>query len=102
LQGVGGRTETKDSEIKSFFVKNNDPNYGNLTNALSNSPDPLGSTYSNLLSTGFIVNYSSSNPVKISEDGGRTLRNYDITQFLTLLGELSRRGVRLSVTVTAD
>lgn len=96
IEGIGGRIETKSSEIVRFYVRNNDPNYNNLVNALTNAPDDISSTFANLTSSGYTLNFSNSNPIKISSDGGRTTQTLDITQFLSRLSELSRMGVKLT------
>jgi hypothetical protein len=97
----GGATETRSSPIWSFTVQSNDPNYNSLVMALSNAPDPIGSTYANMVNIGYALAFSSANPIRIQEGNG-PLRPIDITQVLTLLGDLGRRNVRVNAQIVNE
>jgi hypothetical protein len=79
----------------------NDPNYNSLVMALSNAPDPIGSTYENMVNMGYMLSFSTSNPIRIQEGNG-PLRPIDITQVLTLLGDLGRRNVRVNAQIVNE
>jgi hypothetical protein len=97
----GGVTDTRSSPIWSFTVMSNDPNYNSLVMALSNAPDPIGSTYENMVNMGYVLSFSTSNPIRIQEGNG-PLRPIDITQVLTLLGDLGRRNVRVNAQIVNE
>ena len=97
----GGATETRRSPVWSFTIVSNDPNFSNLVNALSGAPDPVGSTFTNLTSSGYMLAYSNSNPVRIQE-GDRPFRTIDISQVLALLNDLARRNVRLNAQIVSE
>jgi len=97
----GGATETRSSPIWSFIVQSNDPSYNSLVMALSSAPDPIGSTYENMVNMGYVLAFSSSNPIRIQEGNG-PLRPIDITQVLTLLGDLGRRNVRVNAQIVNE
>jgi len=97
----GGATDTRSSPIWSFTVVSNDPSYNSLVMALSNAPDPIGSTYANMMNMGYVLAFSSSNPIRIQEGTG-PLRPIDITQVLTLLGDLGRRNVRINAQIVTE
>lgn len=95
-----GSTEIRRSAVWTFTVVPSDPAYNQLLTALSNAPDPIGSTYTNLLTAGFTISFSSSNPVYIQEGDGPQ-RSVDISQVLTLLSGLASRNVRVTAAVTS-
>ena len=97
----GGATDTRRSPIWSFTVVSNDPSYNSLMTALSNAPDPIGSTFENMLNMGYVLTFSSSNPIRIQEGTG-PLRPIDISQVLTLLGDLGRRNVRVNAQIVNE
>lgn len=90
------------SPIWSFMVVSNDPVFNQLITALSVAPDPLGSTYMNLLNSGYTLAFSSSNPIYLQEGEGGIPRTVDIEQVLALLADLARRNVRINATVTSQ
>jgi hypothetical protein len=97
----GGATDTRRSPIWSFTVVSSDPSYNSLMTALSNAPDPVGTTFDNMLTMGYVLAFSSSNPIRIQEGTG-PLRPIDISQVLTLLGDLSRRNVRVNAQIVNE
>lgn len=97
----GGTTTTRSSPIWSFAVMSNDPMYNSLVMALSNAPDPIGSTYQNMINMGYMLAFSSSNPIRI-QDGNGPLRSIDITQVLTILNDLSRKNVRVEAQIVNE
>jgi hypothetical protein len=94
----GGSTETRRSPIWSFTVVSMDPMFNNLLNTLIGAPDPIGSTFTNLMSSGYMLAFSSSNPIQIQEGDG-SFRTVDISQVLALLSDLARRNVRLNAQI---
>lgn len=90
------------SPIWSFVVVSNDPVFTQLTTALSTAPDPLGSTFINLINSGYTLAFSSSNPIYLQEGGGGIPRTVDIEQVLALLADLARRNIRINTTVTSQ
>ncbi len=97
----GGATETRRSPVWSFTIVSNDPNFANLMNALSGAPDPVGSTFTNLTSSGYMLAFSNSNPIRMQEGDG-PFRTIDISQVLALLNDLARRNVRLSAQIVSE
>ncbi|MBM4161622.1 MAG: hypothetical protein FJ217_11060 [Ignavibacteria bacterium] len=97
----GGATETRRSPVWSFTIISSDPNFTNLLNALSGAPDPIGSTFANLLSSGYMLAYSTTNPIRIQE-GDSPARTIDISQVLALLNDLARRNVRLNAQIVSE
>ena len=97
----GGATETRRSPVWSFTIISSDPNFTSLMNALSGAPDPIGSTFANLLSSGYMLAYSNTNPILIQE-GDSPSRTIDISQVLALLNDLARRNVRLNAQIVSE
>ena len=97
----GGQTETRKSPVYSFTVSSNDPNYTSLLNALSNAADPIGSTFSNLLTSNYTLAYSTSNPIRM-RIGGSSARSLDISELLKKLSELAQSGVRVNVQIGTE
>lgn len=102
LGAVPGSTDTRLSAIYSFTVVPSDPLLARLIGALMNAPDPVGSTYSNLINSGYTLAYSSSNPIYLQEGEGGTPRTAGISEVLSLLADLARRNARLNATVTSQ
>jgi hypothetical protein len=97
-----GSTEQRRSPVWSFTVVPSDPSFNQLANALSSAPDPVGSTYQNLLASGHMLAYSSGNPI-YRQEGDAGVRNpIDVSQFIALLADLAQRGVQLTTTVTSQ
>jgi len=92
--------EVRRSPVWSFTVLPNDPVLAQLVAALSSAPDPLGSTFSNLINSGYTLAFSGSNPIYIQDGETGTPRVIDISDVLALLAELSRRNVRFEAVVT--
>jgi hypothetical protein len=97
----GGATETRRSPVWSFTIVSSDPNFTNLLNALSSAPDPIGSTFANLLSSGYILAYSNTNPIRFQEGNGLA-QTIDISQVLALLNELAQSNVSLNVQIVSE
>jgi hypothetical protein len=97
----GGQPEIRKSPIYSFTVTSNDPNYTRLLNALSNAADPIGASFSNLLSNNYTLAYSSSNPIKMRVGGGSS-NSLEISELLKKLNELAQSGVHISVQVGTE
>ena len=82
-------TDTKSSAINTFVVIPSDPIYRQLVAALTGVPDPIGSTYSNLISSGYTLNLRG----RFSFQGGdnASSQQIDATRLLSLLSDLARR-----------
>jgi hypothetical protein len=96
----GGQSETRTSQVYSFTVSSNDPNYTRLLDALTNAPDPIGSTVSNLLSSGYTLAYSTSNYIKLK--AGNSSSRLEITELLQKLAELTQKGTQVTVSVGTE
>lgn len=96
----GGQSETRTSTVYSFTVSSNDPNYTRLLDALTNAPDPIGSTVSNLLSSGYTLAYSTSNYIKLK--AGTSSTRLEISDLLQKLAELTQRGIQVTVSVGTE
>jgi hypothetical protein len=64
------------------------------------SPDPIGSTFNNLINSGYSLAFSSSNPIFLQEGENGTPRAIDVSQVLAWLADLARRNVRINAVVT--
>ncbi|TSA24274.1 hypothetical protein D4R75_01680 [bacterium] len=96
----GGQSETRTSAVYSFTVSSNDPNYTRLLDALTNAPDPIGSTVSNLLSSGYTLAYSTSNYIKLK--AGTSSTRLEISDLLQKLAELTQKGTQVTVSVGTE
>ena len=96
----GGQSETRTSTVYSFTVSSNDPNYTRLLDALTNAPDPIGSTVSNLLSSGYTLAYSTSNYIKLK--AGTSSTRLEISDLLQKLAELTQKGTQVTVSVGTE
>lgn len=102
LGQMPGSSDFRRSAVWSFMVVPSDPLFNQLATALSSAPDPVGSTYTNLMSSGYMLAYSTANPLYLQEGEAGTRRTLDINDFLTLMSDLSRRSIPLTVTVTTQ
>ena len=98
--GSTGSSDVRRSAVWSFTVVPNDPVLAQLVAALMSAPDPIGSTYNNLVNAGYTLALSGSNPFFIQEGENGTPRPVDISQVLSFLSDLARRNVRVNATVT--
>jgi len=96
----GGQSQTRTSTVYSFTVSSNDPNYTRLMDALTNAPDPIGSTVSNLLSSGYTLAYSTSNYIKLK--AGASSTRLEISDLLQKLAELTQKGIQVTVSVGSE
>jgi hypothetical protein len=78
----------------------NDPVLAQLTMTLASAPDPIGSTFNNLINSGYTLAFSGSNPIFIQEGDNGIPRAVDIPAVLAWLADLSRRNVRLNAVIT--
>jgi hypothetical protein len=95
-----GTGATRKSPIWSFTVVPSDPAYAQLIQALTGSPDPVGSTYQNLASSGFMIDISS--PFYLQEGANATQRRIDVSEVLSFLRSLAGRNVQLRAGVVTQ
>ena len=100
LGSIPGSTDVRRSAVWSFTVVSNDPILAQLAAALMSSPDPIGSTYNNLVNSGYTLAPPGSNPIFLQEGDNGTPRAIDVSQVLTWLTDLARRNVRINAVVT--
>jgi hypothetical protein len=100
LGKVSGSRDVRRSPVWSFTVTSNDPVIMQLTTTLTNAPDPIGSTFSNLLNNGYTLAFSGSNPILIQEGDNGTPRAIDLPQVLAWIADLSHRNVRINAVIT--
>jgi hypothetical protein len=100
LGSVVGSTDVRRSAVWSFIVLPNDPVLARLTLTLASAPDPIGSTFNNLINSGYTLAFSSSNPIFLQEGDNGTPRAIDISQLLSWLADLSHRNVRFNAVIT--
>jgi hypothetical protein len=98
--GSTGSTDVRRSAVWSFTVVSNDPLLAQLAAALMSSPDPIGSTYNNLVNSGYTLAPPGSNPIFLQEGDNGTPRSIDVSQVLAWLADLARRNVRANAGVT--
>jgi hypothetical protein len=96
LGQMPGSSDVRRSAIWSFTIVPSDPLVNSILNALSNAPDPIGSTYNNLLNAGYVFTFSASDPIYIQDGEGGTLRAVDMSEVLSLLNSLQTRNTRLT------
>ena len=89
------------SPIWSFIVVSNDPLLAQLIAALRGAPNPVGSTYDNLVNSGFTLAFSSSNPIYLQEGEGGTPRTIDLAQALAFLADLTTKAGNPNVRIDA-
>ena len=95
---TGGTTDVKKSPVWSFTVISSDPNYNRLVSAIQSSPDPVGSTYTNLVGAGYMLNLSGQFYLQEGDNGAPQQKT--IEQILALLTSLAQKNVQLKVGVT--
>jgi hypothetical protein len=100
LGSVSGSADVRRSPVWSFTVVPNDPALAQLTSALMSAPDPIGSTYNNLINSGYTLAFSGSNPIFLQEGDNGTPRAIDVSQVLAWLADLAHRNVRINAVVT--
>ena len=100
LGSIPGSTDVRRSAVWSFTVVSNDPMLAQLAAALMSSPDPIGSTYNNLVNSGFMLAPPGSNPSFLQEGDNGTPHSIDVSQVLAWLADLARRNVRVNAVVT--
>jgi hypothetical protein len=101
LGSYPGSSNTKASAIYSFTVVPSDPEYARLVAALSNAADPIGSTFSNLINSGYTLN-TSTGRLTLQEGENGASQIIDATRFFSLLADLARRNVQLKVGVVTQ
>jgi hypothetical protein len=100
LGSVSGSSDVRRSPVWSFSLVSNDPVLAQLGSTLMSSPDPIGSTFNNLINSGYSLAFSSSNPIFLQEGENGTPRAIDVSQVLAWLADLARRNVRINAVVT--
>jgi hypothetical protein len=100
LGSVPGSTDVRRSAVWSFNITPNDPVLARLTMTLASAPDPIGSTFSNLINAGYTLAFSGSNPIFLQEGDNGTPRAIDVSQLLSWLADLARRNVQVNAVVT--
>jgi hypothetical protein len=100
LGSVPGSPLVRRSAVWSFMVMSNDPVLAELVAALTSAPDPIGSTYNNLVNAGYTLAPSGSTPFFIQEGKNKTPRPVDISRVLSFLKDLAQRNVQINATIT--
>ena len=100
LGSVSGSTDVRRSPVWSFTVVPNDPVLAQLTMSLASAPDPVGSTFNNLINSGYTLALSGSTPIFLQEGEGGIPRAIDVSQVLAWLADLARRNIRIDAVVT--
>ena len=100
LGSIPGSTDVRRSAVWSFTVVPNDPVLAQLVAALMSAPDPIGSTYNNLVNSGYTLALSGSNPIFLQEGENGIPRAIDVSQVLSWLADLAHRNVRINAGVT--
>jgi hypothetical protein len=100
LGSVPGSTDVRRSAVWSFNIAPKDPVLAQLTMTLSSAPDPIGSTFSNLINAGYTLAFSGSKPIFLQEGDNGTPRAIDVSQLLSWLADLARRNVQVNAVVT--
>ena len=101
LGSYSGSTNTKASAIYTFTVVPSDPEYARLVAALSNAADPIGSTFSNLINSGYTLNITTGR-LTLQEGENGTSQIIDATRLMSLLADLARSNVQLKVGVVTQ
>jgi hypothetical protein len=101
LGSYPGSTNTKPSAVYTFTVVPSDPEYARLVAALAGASDPIGSTFSNLINSGYLLNLSTGR-FTLQEGENGTSQVIDGTRLLSLLSDLARRNVQLKVGVVTQ
>lgn len=100
LGSVPGSSDVRRSAVWSFMVMPNDPILAQLTMALTSAPDPIGSTFNNLINSGYTLAFSGSNPILLQDGDTGPAQAIDISQALAWLADLARRNVRINAVIT--
>jgi hypothetical protein len=100
LGSVSGSPDVRRSPVWSFVVVPNDPVLAQLTMTLASAPDPIGSTFNNLINSGYTLAFSGSNPIFLQEGDTGTPRSIDVSQLLSWLADLAHRNVRINAVIT--
>lgn len=95
--GSSGSTDIKKSPVWSFTVVSSDPAFGQLVNALSGAPDPIASSYSNMISLGFILDLST--PFYVQDGDNAPSQSADIQKILSLLTALAQKNTPIKVSI---
>ncbi len=93
-----GSADIKKSPVWSFVVVSSDPNYTRLINALQSLADPIGSTYNNLIGSGYLLNMNGTFSLQEGDNG--TPQQKTIDQVLSILNGLASKNVQFKVGVT--
>lgn len=93
----GGQTETRRSPLYTFTMTSSDPDFVTLLNALNNATDPIGSTFTNAISSGYRLNYSNQNQV-LQKIGDTPESKITVNDVLSILNRLA--GVTTGVTAS--
>jgi hypothetical protein len=101
LGSYPGSTDTKSRAIYSFTVVPSNPEYARLVGALTTAPDPIGSTLSNLINSGYMLNLTTGRFTLQEGDNGAS-QIIDATRLLSLLSDLARRNVQVKVGVVTQ
>ncbi|MCX6132491.1 MAG: hypothetical protein NTU47_01645 [Ignavibacteriales bacterium] len=97
---AAGTGEVKKSPVWSFTVVSSDPFYGRLVDALAGAPDPIGSTYQNLVNSGYTLNLTS--PFYLQEGDNGAKQSIDLTQVLSFLRGLASRNVQFKAGIVTQ
>jgi hypothetical protein len=100
LGSVSGSTDLRRSPVWSFVVVPNDPVLARLAMTLASAPDPIGSTFNNLINSGYTLAFSGSNPILLQEGDSGIPQAIDVSQLLSWLADLARRNVQINAIVT--
>ncbi|HTY37688.1 MAG TPA: hypothetical protein VMH23_11280 [Bacteroidota bacterium] len=90
---ASGSAVTKKSPIWSFTVVSSDPLYARLVDALSGAPEPVGSSYQNLASSGYLLNLSST--FYLQEGDNASPKPIQLQDVLTFLRSLAGKNVQI-------
>jgi len=95
---TGGAADVKKSPIWSFTVVSSNPLLGRLANAIQSAPDPIGSTYTNLVNSGYSLNLDK--PFYLQEGDNAAPQQKSVEQILALLSALAQKNVQIKVGVS--
>jgi hypothetical protein len=95
---ASGSADIKKSPVWSFTVVSSDPMFARLVNAIQSAPDPVGSTYTNLVNSGYTINITS--PFYLQEGDNAAPQSKTVEQILSLLSSLAQKNVQIKIGVT--
>lgn len=98
--GARGSSEAKKSPVWSFTMVSSDPSYARLIEALTSAPDPIGSTFQNMTSTGFSLNITSS--FYLQEGDNASQRRIDALEAISFLRGLAGKNVQIKAGVVTQ